>query len=52
MHEIKIAAGARSEHAAATPGVLAGKDTQSGNDVGLADAHIATAERFVKEKTT
>lgn len=33
MYEMKIAAGARSEHAAATPGVLAGKDTQSGNDV-------------------
>lgn len=28
MYEMKIAAGARSEHAAATPGVLAGKDTQ------------------------
>lgn len=32
MYEMKIAAGARSEHAAATHGVHA-KDTQSGNDM-------------------
>ena len=28
MYEMKIAAGARSEHAAATPGVDTSKDTQ------------------------
>lgn len=29
MYEMKIAAGARSEHAAATPGVDTSKDTQN-----------------------